>query len=56
MKNEYLLDSEYAEQLGVDTRKRNYRWDFYRVGNDVIGFYPENDSYKVKRIARNVFY
>jgi hypothetical protein len=56
MKKKYLLADEYAEQLGVDTRARNYRWDSYRVGNDIIGFYPNGSSYKVKRIARDIYY
>jgi hypothetical protein len=41
MRIEYRLNDEYAERIGAETRKRNYRWDSYRVGNDIIGVYPK---------------
>ena len=56
MKDEYLLADEYAEKLGADTRSRRSKWKSYRVGNDIIGFYPRDEGYKVKRITRNVYY
>ncbi len=56
MKKQYLLADEYAEQLGADVRTRRSKWVSYRVDNDIIGFYPEGDGYKVKRIIRDIYY